>query len=121
MTDEVFTAVDREALERAVALTLANDPPEQGRVDQVRDFLAEREWEDVATFCAYHQQAHRLKLPPWAWPPCWVEDVAETLARGRDDVEYPAAVLAKKLLNAGLSIYEPDPAGALRAKRKQKV
>ena len=47
-----------------------------------------------------------------------------TLAAGDDGIlgKYAAATLLKRMLDAGLSIYEPDPIDALeRTKRTKKV
>jgi hypothetical protein len=101
--NDTVSHLDREALDRCVALTLAE--PDKGRVEQVRSMLADRDWLDVAQFCSYHRQIASLKLLPWEDPPC----VAGT---GRDD---KAARLAGQLLTAGLSVFEPDPARALKA------
>ena len=90
-----------------------------GRVEQVQGMLADptRPWLETATFCAYHRQAVALHLRPWEHTPSWVTDPDN----------YPeapeAARLAKKMIAAGVSLYDPDPLGALAAaarKRKRK-
>jgi hypothetical protein len=112
MTDEL-SAVDREALTGAIALTLAET--DQSRVEQVRLKLREDPWWEVATFCAYHRQMAALKLQAWEIPPCWISetDIADILATGSRDRRYDAAELGQRLLAAGKSLWEPDPLAAL--------
>lgn len=102
MTDDLSDR-DRDALERCVALTLAE--PDTGSVAQVTSMLSRHDWRERAEFCAYHRQIAALRLFPWENPPCVAEG-------GRDG---KAVKLAAQLVAAGLSIYEPDPARALRA------
>src|SRR4029077_9715732 len=64
---ETLSKLDRDALKRCVALTLAE--PDEGRVEQITSILRERDWLDVATFCSYHRQIVSLKLLPWQDPP----------------------------------------------------
>lgn len=65
-------------------------------------------------------QRQTLNLRPWQVPTCSFfyeeERIDEILAAGRKPTEtdtYKIAVLAKKLRDAGLSLYEPDPERAL--------
>src|SRR5262247_1656870 len=64
-------------------------------------------------------QYDKLGLKPWQYPPhfineCEIEDI---LAAGPDpndaQKKFEAATLAKRLLEAGLSLYEPDCERAL--------
>lgn len=104
--------IDREALERALAMALADK--DQGRVEQVRHMLETDHWLEVRGFCAYGQQRRSLGLRPWESPPMYGETEA------RDGFRNDAArKLLKKMLAAGLSRYEPDPVTALRAKGKR--
>jgi hypothetical protein len=98
--------VDREALERAIALTLV-DPD---RVSQLTAMLAERGWLAAAKFASYHMQVRNLRCLPWESPPCWI---------GPDhDVEAQYLEIGRRLLERGLSLFEPDPLQALeRAKQ----
>ena len=115
MTDELdeLPAVDKEALERAIALALAEN--DRGRVDQVELKLRTDPWFEVATFCSYHRQMDALKLKPWQIPPCWIEpdDIADIIAAGPRDDRYNAAKLAQRLLAAKKSLFEPNPLAAL--------
>jgi hypothetical protein len=121
---EFIPEVDQEALERAVKICLTLKPvPDRLQMENKLAAVAsdEAEWWDVATFAAYSCQMDALRLKPWQKPPCWIDDVEGTLAGGnKDDIHgcYAAAVLLKRLLAAGLSMYEPDPLGALKAVSK---
>ena len=101
--DEEPTAVDREALGRALALVRASNDP--GRRRQIAQKLREDGWLEAASFASYCHQVDALGLKPWQSPPCYGEC-------GRDP---DAADLLRKLLNAGLSRWEPDPRAALAA------
>lgn len=110
MTDYIeddFDAVDREALGRALQLTLAGD--DQGRAQQVRSMLVEDDWWYAASFCAYYQQCRALNLKPWESPPCHIDEED----RDRD----PDAVrLLKRMLSRGISRYDPTPIDSIKAK-----
>jgi hypothetical protein len=108
--DDDIDEIDREAMQRAIALTLAED--DQGRVEQVKAMLAERDWWDVATFCAYHRQARSLHIKPWEFTPCWInpDQIDAIIARGAyQSRDYGAARLLKRMLKLGLSAYDPTP------------
>ena len=59
--------------------------------------------------------SNNLHLKPWQRPPCWVENMEADLAAGDNGVmgRYAAATLLKRMLDAGISFYEPDPRTAL--------
>ena len=108
--------VDREALERAIAMRRA-----AGDVDalQMQRMLKEDRWIEVALFASYSCQDDALKLKPWQPPPCWMGDdrpVDDFAAAGK----VGAWELRRRLIAAGLSMYEPDPIGALAAIEAQK-
>jgi hypothetical protein len=109
MSDNHVDEVDFEAFERAIALTLAED--DQGRVKQVESMLATRNRLEVAQFCAYHRQADSLRIKPWESTPCWInpDEIDAIIRRGRDNREYGAAKLLKRMLAMGLSPYDPTP------------
>ncbi len=99
--------VDREALERAIKLAREQDA---GRRQQIDGKLKSESWEAVGRFASYFCQSRSLKLRPWQWPPCWVtiDDQDDGLG-GRK----AAAMLLRRLLDAGLSKFEPDPLNAI--------
>jgi hypothetical protein len=96
-----LSAVDRDALERAVELMKADDDAQ--RRDQIAQKLHAEDWFTAAHFAAYYRQREVLDLKPWESPPCYGDS-----APGHDG-HADAAKLLKKLLDAGLSKYEPDP------------
>ena len=110
--------VDRNALERCVQAALASK--DQRRVEQVKEKLADETWTEVAEFCSYDLQMEALNLKPWESPPCWVDpaDIETILAAGPGDDTFEAAKLTRRLLDAGLSLYEPDPITALRKRKR---
>ena len=113
--------VDKDALERAIAMTRANGGPS---AVQIENKLRDEPWEQVARFAAYCRQCDSLRLMPHQSPPCWIHDMEATLAAGDDGImgKYAAAKLLQRMLDAGLSVYEPDPIGALeQTKRTKKV
>jgi hypothetical protein len=92
------------------------------RSQQIDDKLADESWQQVAEFAAYCCQCNTLHLKPWQSPPCWVDprDIKTVIARGNDGAagDYAAAKLLQKMLQNGLSKYEPDPIRALDAAKK---
>jgi len=105
--------VDVAALERAVASVLGSD--DQGRREQVQDMLREREWYEVARFCACLCQMQVLRLRPWEIEPGSLTEaqVGRIIATGEphDDLHgrYKAAVIGQRLLDSGRSLFEVDP------------
>jgi len=68
-------------------------------------------------------QYEKLDLRPWHYPAHFLNpvEVAEILAAGPDpndaQQKFQAATLAKRLMDAGLSLYEPDPERALNDRK----
>jgi hypothetical protein len=87
-----LSEVDRDALERALKIAQASEPGEQ----------------DART-AAYTCQRRALQLRPWQSPPCYGD------ASPGHDGHRDSEALLRKLLDAGLSRWEPDPIGALSA------
>lgn len=102
-----LSPVDRDALERSLQLALASDEP--GRRDQIKRKLKKDDWIEAAETAAYGCQRRVLGLKPWQSPPCYGD------AFPGHDGHANAAVLLRKLLDAGLSRWEPDPVAALAA------
>src|SRR5215472_11309874 len=103
-----LTRVDLNALERAIAMARLESP---GRSQQLDDKLANEPWQRVAEFAAYCCQCDNLHLKPWQPPPCWVNDLVADIQRGDDGIHghYAAARLLQRMLDHGISRYEPDP------------
>jgi len=110
-----LSKVDRDALERAIAM--ARMYP--NRDEQITWKLGPGQctWEETARFCAYLCQSKNLRLEIMEFPPCWLLDTEDTEGPAfKRKVE--AARLLKRLLDAGLSKYEPDSIRALAAAEK---
>jgi hypothetical protein len=107
-----LTNVDREALERAIALYRQRDSASR---DQIDDLLRTRSWREVAELAAYGCQCDRLGLRPWQSPPTEVDVSYEHMTGDDHRGLRAAAQLLRRLLDAGLSRYEPDPLHALDA------
>src|SRR5215510_6929117 len=64
-------------------------------------------------------QYDKLGLKPWMYPPHFINrcEIEAILAGGPNPSDaqqrYQAAALAKRLIDAGLSLFEPDPERAL--------
>ena len=109
------TEIDRDALTRALAMCRAENP---GRAAQIDSMLTDRPWKEVASFAANCSQTRSLDLMPWQSPPCIasLDHLEEPLGDARGLRE--SAELLRRLLDAGLSKYEPDPLAALEQARQ---
>jgi hypothetical protein len=116
--DDDLPPIDREAFERAIAMTRANSGPD---AVQIENKLRDEPWWQVGRFAAMCRQCDSLNLGPHLTPPCWATK-ADLVADPNDPDDSSgkraAAVLRKRLLDAGLSQYEPDPIAALAAAEK---
>jgi hypothetical protein len=114
--DELMSEADVDALERAMEMARL----EPGRGEQLDSKLKDEPWEDVARFAAYCCQCNNLQLQPHQSPPCWIYDLVKIINAGDDGIigDYAAARLLQRMLNAGLSRYEPDPERALAKAKK---
>jgi hypothetical protein len=71
-------------------------------------------------------QYERLGLKLWHYPPHYFhpDEIPQILSAGPDpndaQKKFEAATLAKRLLDAGLSLYEPDPERALNDSKYRK-
>ncbi len=98
--------IDCEALQRALRMAKARDRQWPKRRDEP--------WEEAALAAAYGCQVDALNLRPWQPAPMDMSD-----DRPRDP--FPAAgkvaawELRRRLIRAGLSVFEPDPPAALAA------
>jgi hypothetical protein len=102
--------IDRDALERALVACRAESP---ARAKQIDSMLADRPWEDVAQFASSCAQGRALDLMPWQSPPCHANLRALSEPFGDPRAARESAELLRRLLDAGLSWFEPDPLGAL--------
>jgi len=116
--DEPLSAADRDALHRAIDMCRRRGP---ANCEQIERMLESEPWREVAEFASYSSQCDALHLQPWQSPPCWVDDLVADIQAGDDGIlgDYQAAKLLQKLLDAGLSRYEPDPIAALKRVKKR--
>jgi hypothetical protein len=112
--------LDRDALERCLKAACARKGYGHQHVERL---LKEEGWLEAAEQACFYQQFTALGLKIWQEPPCETHphDIEAILARGDDGVggRYFAALLAKQLIEADLSQFEPDPVRALEAKRRK--
>jgi hypothetical protein len=106
--DNDIAPLDRDALARCMDIA--------GRDPDMAAFLQSKledgqTWVEVADFAAFHVQNKALRLRPWEEPPS-VYSEADADEGGTDGQR-----LLHKMLQAGLSRYEPDPRMALNKKR----
>jgi len=114
-----LTPADHAAMMRAVErLRLHPDP---GRREQIELKLRDDHPSEVGEFASFSCQIDALKLGPREAPPCCYDPAClDAIIAANDSGWYSAAgaKLAKRMLRAGLSRYEPDPLEAvLGAKR----
>ena len=106
MTTEELSRVDRDALRRALATARAESTMYREHLEhiEVRDG-----WVSAAESASYHLQVKNLRLKPWQCPPCDCSDeVGLGYGRSRGEV-----MLRRRMLEAKISFFEPDPATAL--------
>jgi hypothetical protein len=109
---EPLSDLDREALERALAIDRKRDAACR---QQIEERLGAEPWFEVARLAAQRCQETSLHLRPWeCWPPCAVavDDVDEPGYEHRGIRQ--SAELLRRMLAIGLSRFEPDPESALR-------
>jgi hypothetical protein len=107
MTTEELSRVDRDALRRALVIARA----ESTTYCEHLAGIEEREgWVSAAQSASYHCQVRSLRLKPWQAPPCHGGPDEIGVGYGNTTGEVR---LRLRLRAAGLSLYEPDPAGAL--------
>jgi hypothetical protein len=113
-----LNATDRDALSRAIAAARAEDA---GRRKQIDSMLADEPWEDVAVFAATCAQTRSLRLQPWQLPPFRASLADLDQPPGDPSGRRESAELLRRLLDAGLSPFEPDPLRALERKPKRRA
>jgi hypothetical protein len=102
--------VDRDAMQRALVEARQESP---GPANQLAWLEREFGWERAGDQASYNCQCRNLALRPWQSPPMSANITDEDDSMGPAGGRKAAAVLLKRLLDAGLSRYEPDPIGAL--------
>jgi hypothetical protein len=113
-------AIDRDALERCLAAARAEDA---GRRRQIDDMLVDpsRSWEEVAVFAASCAQSRSLDLPPWQSVPFRASLRDLDKPYGDPSGKRESAELLKKMLDLGLSPFEPSPMQAIAAAEQRQA
>lgn len=128
---EQLTKDDRAALRLAFRMIMAGDPPDDpGRGDQIASMVedSDRSWFEIASFCSYVLQNRNLNLGIHE-PPCVMLDRYEAIIAegpgtgdgGQRNWDYPTAKVLEQMLKLKISIYDPDPAAAIRAARRKRA
>ena len=102
-----LSRVDRDALRRSLEIARAESKVEREHLASIE---AREGWLEAAERASYHLQVKNLKLKPWHCPPCACFSDEVGLGYGRSRAE---VLLRRRMLGAGLSLYEPDPVAAL--------
>ena len=102
--------IDGDALKRALVACRAES---SARAKQLDSKLRDEPWEEVAQFASYCAQGRALDLMPWQSPPCRANLGALSEPFGDPRAARESAELLRRLLDAGLSRFEPDPLGAI--------
>ena len=83
------------------------------RVAQLDAMLGDQEWERVAVFACSCVQCRSLDLPPWQSPVFRASLRDLDKPYGDPSGKRESAELLKRLLDANLSPFEPDPLAAI--------
>jgi hypothetical protein len=102
-----LSQADREALERALVMACRESPEEAAHIE---DLLASQGWYEAATSASYRLQVKNLRLKPWQAPPQCVR--TDTIGRGYG-CSAAEVKLKRRMVSLGISVYEPDPRGAI--------
>jgi hypothetical protein len=113
MATRELTAADRDALRRALEMMRAVSEEERAHYDAI---LEREGWVEAATRAAYSAQIKSSKLRPWQAALFEVADEAdEAGGYGRTAEE---VALKRRVLELGLSLFEPDPRAAIKRAEK---
>jgi hypothetical protein len=118
-TDKTLTPADEDALKRCLVACRAESA---ARARQLDSMLADEPWQEVAVFAATCAQMDSLDLMPWQSPPFRANLAHLNKPFGDPRGERESAELLKRLLDANLSPFEPDPFAAIaeaEAKRQR--
>jgi hypothetical protein len=100
---------DRDALKRAIEM--ARTLLEPIIAEAVDRMSKSGTLEEAGRYASYHLQMKSLRLRPWMCPPCDSDDKVDPTGLSGGKPEEVA--LRRRMIAAGLSVYEPDPLGAL--------
>src|SRR6516225_2317932 len=110
MTMGILTEIDRDALRRALEAAAAEGAGYRKHLDGIE---ARDDWVSAAQSASYHLQVKNLRLRPWHCPPCDCrsDEIGHGYGCSRAEV-----MLRRRMLKAGVSLYDFDPPAALAAK-----
>ena len=106
-TETERTKADIEALRRAYEIGCGESAEYAAHLAHI---AAQRGWPEAAEGASYHLQCKALGLKPWECPPSCTHDDVVGDGYGHKPKEI---ALRRRLLAAGLSLYEPTPIEAL--------
>jgi hypothetical protein len=113
------TPADIEALARAYKIAHAESPEYAAHLDAIAH---QSGWDEASEAAAYHLQVESLQLKCFECPPSSCRgsiDVVNDMVYGSRRKE---VALRRRLLRAGLSLFEPFPHAALKeAERKRRA
>ena len=105
--------VDKDAYERAIAWLRANGyPADIKRLDEI---IQNEGFEAAGQNASYHAQYRTLNLKPWQCIPADAKTTDPNEVADCYGWRAAEVTLRARFEAAGLSRWEPDPAGALRA------
>jgi hypothetical protein len=119
--ENAISEVDRDAFKRAIAIMLRHK--ERIYRTDFKRRLDERQepWADIGRHAASAVQSESLGLKPWQVAPC----VAELNTADAPGFEHRcmrnASLILERLLNAGLSRFEPDPIKAIERVERERA
>ena len=102
-----LTSIDHAALLQCLQIC-ERDPEFREQFKDAPD------WRERAEHACYRVQTDALHLKPWQTPPCLVELYED------NPNESDAREMLKRMLDAGVSRYDPDPLAALKKKHRRK-
>jgi hypothetical protein len=119
--ENAISEVDRDAFKRAIAIMLRHKERIY-RTDFKRRLDQRQEpWVDIGRHAASAVQSESLGLKPWQVAPC----VAELNTADAPGFEHRctrnASLILERLLNAGLSRFEPDPIKAIERVERERA
>ena len=102
-----LSQADQDALERALQLACRRSPEDAARFEEM---LRHKPWREVCESAAYSMQVRNLRLKPWQAPPMSVRTDEIGMGYGCSASEVK---LKRRMVSLGISIFEPDPRGAI--------
>jgi hypothetical protein len=103
-----LSAVDKDALERAIAIVLRHREPIYRRNFKRRLDERKEPWSKIAKHAASICQGDAYDLKPWQIAPCEAEiNTTDVVGHEQYGVR-KASIILERLLAAGKSRYEPD-------------